>query len=117
MKLIQTVLQAHSYEVLTANSGEAALAILLEQKVDAIILDLLTPGRNGFEVTDRIPESEDLRNNPLFILTGQAFTVGQREALKRYAQRILHQADAWDQQLLHEIDTAVKAQPGFRLTS
>ena len=102
--------------MLTAHGGEAALAILLKQRVDAIVLDLLTPGMNGFKVADRIRESEDLRNNPLFILTGQALTVGQREALARYAQRILHQADAWDQQLLHEIDTAVKAQPGFRLT-
>jgi PAS domain S-box-containing protein len=117
LKLIQTVLQSQSYDVLTANSGEAALAILLEQKVDAIILDLLMPDMDGFEVADRIRESEDHRNIPLFILTGQELTVGQREALARYAQRILHKADAWDQQLLHEIDSAVKSQAGFRGTS
>jgi CheY-like chemotaxis protein len=117
LKLIQTVLESQSYDVLTANSGEAALAILLKQRVDAIILDLLMPGMSGFEVADRIRESEDLRNIPLFILTGQELTVGQREALARYAQRILHKADAWDQQLLHEIDSAVKSQPGFRGSS
>lgn len=117
LKLIQTVLQPHSYDVLTANSGETALAILRKQRVDAIILDLLMPRMNGFEVADRIGESEDLRNTPLFILAGQELTVGQREALARYAQRILHKAHAWDQQLLHEIDSAVKAQPAFMGTS
>ena len=117
LTLIQTVLQPHSYDVLTANSGEAALAVLLKHRVDAILIDLLMPGMNSFEVAGRIRESEDLSNIPPFVLTGQELTVGQREALARYAQRILGNADRWDQQLSHEIDAAVKARPGFRATS
>ena len=115
LELIQTVLQSHSCEVLTATSGGAALAILSEKRVDAVILDLLMPGMNGLEIADRIRESEALRNIPLLVLTGQELTVAQRETVAGYAQRILHKADPWDQQLLHELDRVVQAQPGFRM--
>lgn len=115
LELIQTVLQSHSCEVLTATSGGTALEILCEQRVDAIILDLLMPGMNGLEVADRIRESEGLRNIPLFVLTGQDLTVAQREAVAGYAQRILHKTETWDQQLLHEIEKVVQAQPGSRM--
>jgi DNA-binding response OmpR family regulator len=49
-------LEAEGYEVSAVESGEAALELLIDRKevFDAIVLDIMLPGVNGFEVADRL---------------------------------------------------------------
>lgn len=62
-------LEVHGYEVLVAGTGEEGLLIATTQEVDAIILDVMLPGRNGFDIL------YDLRNasfeKPVLILTAR----------------------------------------------
>ena len=58
-----------SYEVLTAEDGEAGLRILREQKPDVVILDLMLPKMNGYEVC-RKARAEGL-NMPIVMLTAR----------------------------------------------
>jgi CheY-like chemotaxis protein len=48
------VLESEGYSVLVANSGRAGLAILMSQRVDAVILDYFMPEMNGGEVAAEI---------------------------------------------------------------
>lgn len=59
---LATSLLKHLYKVKVATSGEAALAIAQKSSPDLILLDVMMPGMDGFEVTRRI------KNNPATIL-------------------------------------------------
>ena len=50
MQIIASCLQRGGLSVQTANSGEEALAKISSQKPDVIILDIVLPGRSGFEL-------------------------------------------------------------------
>lgn len=110
LELLQTILQSHSYNVITAKSGEAALALLSERIVHVILLDLMMPGMDGFELINRIRQTEELQDIPVFVLTGQEVTSQQRELLTQKAGTILRKSVISDQQLLLEISRAVKRQ-------
>ncbi len=57
------------YDVIPALSGEEALEILQEEKVDLILLDILMPKMDGFEVCHRIKSDERTREIPVIFIT------------------------------------------------
>jgi two-component system, OmpR family, KDP operon response regulator KdpE len=60
LKAITNALKARGYEVLTASSGEIALAITAKEELDLILLDLGLPGIEGHEVIKRLRGWSDL---------------------------------------------------------
>ncbi|MBM3312941.1 MAG: response regulator transcription factor [Candidatus Aminicenantes bacterium] len=62
-------LEYEGYEVLTASNGESGLAMIRERKPDLVLLDLILPKVNGFEVCRRI-RSEGLQT-PILMLTAR----------------------------------------------
>ena len=70
-------LRADGYEVRLARSGEEALALLIEEPVDGVLLDLIMPGIGGMETCRRIKAVPTLRDVPIVILTA----VTDREAM------------------------------------
>jgi CheY-like chemotaxis protein len=68
LRIRKMMLEAQNYQVLTALSGEAGLAILDSHQVDAVILDYLMPAMNGAQVANAIRQKwPDL---PLVMLSG-----------------------------------------------
>ena len=57
------------YDVIPALSGEEALEILQEEDVDLILLDIIMPGLDGFEVCRRIKADERTRDIPVIFIT------------------------------------------------
>ena len=57
------------YEVLIAENGEDAIAIVKTKEVDVILLDILLPGMNGFQVCSTIKESNDVSPPQIVIIT------------------------------------------------
>ena len=58
------------YLVSEAESGEEALEKIQERRPDLIILDLMMPGINGFDVCEKIRENEEMADLPVIILSG-----------------------------------------------
>ncbi|GGE73448.1 response regulator transcription factor [Priestia taiwanensis] len=56
---IKINLKRHGFHILEAPSGEEALSILHQQKVDVILLDVMLPGIDGFEVCRKIREQNE----------------------------------------------------------
>ena len=61
--------EAEGYSAVVTDSGEAALDEISRQQFDAIVLDIMLPGINGFEVTRRLRQSEDY--TPILMLTAR----------------------------------------------
>ena len=54
IELMQAYLEPKGYKTVTATGGQQALDILANQPIDLILLDIMMPGMNGFEVTRRV---------------------------------------------------------------
>jgi len=67
------------YDVVSAVDGESGLAMIKETKPDAVLLDLILPGINGFEVLERAKKDPEIANIPVIILSN----LGQKEDIER----------------------------------
>ena len=68
-ELLEVLLAPEGYVLLTASSGEEALAVIAEQQPDLILLDVLMPGLDGYEVTARIKSDPSTTNIPVVMVT------------------------------------------------
>jgi len=68
LQLIKWELTAQGYQVLTSRSGEEALRLAAEQRPDLIILDVMMPNVDGFEVLRRLRERSGV---PVLLLTAR----------------------------------------------
>jgi signal transduction histidine kinase len=67
--LISTILEEDGYIVSTAENGSTALAKIKESSFDLVLLDLMMPGMDGYEVTRRIRANKELRFMPILLIT------------------------------------------------
>lgn len=70
-KLIRYNLEKDGYECTMAKTGEEAMSILEKQAFDLIILDIMLPGIDGFEVCRKIKQNIRLKNIPIIMLTAK----------------------------------------------
>lgn len=69
LRMTEFILKKAGYETVKASSGAECLNAVKEQKPDLILLDLLMPEMNGFEVIERLRESEEGRDIPVILLS------------------------------------------------
>jgi len=69
--LLRVLLSSQDYEVIEAHSGEEALERLEEQPCDLVLLDVVMPGMDGYEVCQTIRDRENLRHIPVILLTAK----------------------------------------------
>ncbi len=67
--LLQSALEAEGYEVDTANNGRIAIAKIEASPPDLLLLDVMMPGMNGYEVTRNIRENHQLPFIPIILVT------------------------------------------------
>ncbi len=67
---LSEALQPLGYEVCKANDGLRALELARERQPDVILLDVMMPGLDGYEVCGRLKSAEDTRLLPVVFLTG-----------------------------------------------
>lgn len=69
LRLLDAVLSSRGYRVLVASSGADALDVLQHQDVDLVLLDILTPGMDGYEVCHRIRADAATAFLPVVMIT------------------------------------------------
>ncbi len=69
IELLEAFLSPQGYYLLRAQSGDEALTKLNEVAIDLILLDVMMPGMDGFEVTRRIRENPAFRQLPIMLVT------------------------------------------------
>ncbi|MGB9803739.1 diguanylate cyclase [Desulfofundulus sp.] len=68
-KILAGYLTGGGMEVITASDGREALRIAEQQKPDLILLDVILPGMDGFEVCRVLKENPDLKDTPVVFIT------------------------------------------------
>lgn len=79
LDLVAMRLVSFGYEVITAVDGENALQILEKNVPDLILLDVMMPGKNGYEVCNEIKTNEKTAQTPVILFTAKP---EQKERLK-----------------------------------
>lgn len=74
------VLQRNGFDVVSVFDGEAAIARLRSDPPDMMILDVMLPRLNGFEVLKQVKSDPALRSIPVIILTAKGQTHDRRMA-------------------------------------
>jgi two-component system cell cycle response regulator len=69
VRLLEAKLSAEYYEVIPAYDGISALEIAAREQPDIILLDVMMPGMDGFEVCRRLKEAVDTRHIPVVLVT------------------------------------------------
>ena len=83
VRLLEAKLTAEYYEVLTANDGPTALAMAASERPDIVLLDVMMPGMDGFDVCRRLKDDPLTRHVPVVLVTaldGRADRVAGLEA-------------------------------------
>jgi len=79
LRLLQLNFELEGYEVHTASDGEEALAKARASSPDIVVLDVMMPGMDGWEVCRRMKEDETMREVPVILLTA----LGQESERRR----------------------------------
>lgn len=82
VRLIEANLVAAGYSVFTATRGVQALELIVQNKPDLVLLDVMMPEMDGFEILDRIRE---FSNIPVIMLTAKGEEADRVEGLNRGA--------------------------------
>ena len=69
VRLLEAVLSPHGFRVATASSGQEALDVLSKEHPDLVLLDILMPGIDGYEVCRRIREDPETAFLPVIMIT------------------------------------------------
>jgi len=91
----------HNYTVIEAENGEACLEKINQEQPNLILLDILMPGIDGWEVCRKIKEDESLAHIPVSMLSVLSDSEDVRKSLK-YALADTHLSKPIDFSLLEE---------------
>ncbi len=82
LKVVSSSLKIEGYNIALALDGTSALKVLDDNKIDLILLDIMMPGIDGFEVCRRIKQNEKLKDIPVIFLTAKNQTEDVVEGFK-----------------------------------
>ena len=71
VEILYRLLQKEGFEVLRAQSGREALDVVATNDVDVILLDVMMPEMDGFEVCSKLRAAERTRDIPVILLTAK----------------------------------------------
>ncbi len=75
IELVRLILARHGYEVIGAAGGEAGLEALEREKPALVLLDLMMPEMDGWEVFQRMRADERMRDIPVIVVTAKAQSI------------------------------------------
>ena len=89
VKVLSAKLSGEYFEVLTAHDGATALDVVHEQEPDVVLLDVMMPGMDGFEVCRRIKGDPDTTHIPIVMVTALSDTTDRVRGLDAGADDFL----------------------------
>ncbi|HEX6382448.1 MAG TPA: response regulator, partial [Acidimicrobiia bacterium] len=90
LELVSAVLDPEGYTVLRAQGGDEGVSIAFRERPALVILDLLIPGTDGFDVVEQLRADPQTADIPIVVLTSKVISEADRQRLN---SRIAHLAE------------------------
>jgi len=110
-KTFKDILEKEGYEVIKALDGEVGLKLAEEKKPDLILLDLILPKIDGFEVLKGLKENEETKDIPVIIFTNLEGAGDIQKALELGATTYLVKANYSLEEIVTKIKQALGENP------
>jgi CheY-like chemotaxis protein len=109
---VRQALEPIGWKVSEAENGQVAIEALATARPDVIILDLMMPKMDGFEVLDKLRRRPNWQDIPVVVITAKDLTEEDRVRLNGGVERIIQKSgrDEMLRQLTREISKCVKRQ-------
>lgn len=75
IELFKLILGRHNYQVFGASDGKEGLETIAEVKPDVVLLDLMMPEMDGWEVFRKMKSTQELENIPVIVVTAKAQSI------------------------------------------
>ena len=92
-KALSSYLTTENFEVLCAGDGEAGIAMAKSEKPDLILLDIVLPKKDGYQVLQEVKANEETKHVPIVLLTNLGSISDVEKALEMGATTYLVKAD------------------------
>jgi CheY-like chemotaxis protein len=108
LRLMRTILEKSGYRVQGVSNGQAALLSLNRSAPDLIILGLMMPELDGFEVLARVRAHPAGRDLPVLVMTAKHLDRAERQKLKRFGAFLLTKSEYTTVRLLAAVERALR---------
>lgn len=107
--LVKKILQKSGHHVIEAYSGEEALELANKSRPDLVLLDIMMPDLNGWEVSRSLKMNKDTKNLPIIMLTVRTSSDSVEKSFK-YAKADAHVGKpASSKEIINTINTVIEA--------
>lgn len=97
------IITAEGMNVVVAHGGKSCLKMLETSLPDVIVLDLVMPGMDGFEVLEHIRKTPTISDLPVIIVTAKDLSFQERQTLQNNASSILLKSESTSAELVGSI--------------
>ncbi|MGY2360932.1 EAL domain-containing response regulator [Pseudomonas azotoformans] len=109
-KLLETLLHHEGYQTVSASSGEEALQVVAQQPPDLILLDIMMPGMDGYEVASQLKSDDATAGIPIIMLSALSDPGARVSGLESGAEEFLSKP-------IERIELSLRVRNLLRLTA
>jgi len=103
-RLLRRVLQSRGeYQIFEAEDGRQGIEVVRRHRPDLVLLDLMMPEVDGFEVLETLRADKELADTRIIVITAKTLTAGERRRLSGQIELLLQKGSFLDDELLEEI--------------
>jgi len=108
---LKHVLEPAGFKVTLATGGQEAIELARSRKPDVVMLDLLMPEVNGFEVVEALGGHEATRSIPIMVLTAKHLTNADFDQLNGHVSTILRRGSSGAADVLNQLQVVLNKRP------
>lgn len=107
LKQLEKIIEGEGLKAISSSNGKDGLKILESKSPDVIVLDLMMPEMDGFEVLNEIRTKDKTKDIPVIIVSAKDLTSQDRLALSGRVEKLITKSEASQTELLTEINRII----------
>ncbi len=114
LQMVKLMLTRAGHAVETAHDGEHGITLAQQQQPDLVVVDVMMPGMNGYDVVRRLRTGPQTAQIPIIMLTARSQPMDKHKALEAGANAFLSKPIT-SKELLDRVDAVIDAGVNFRV--